>query len=258
MRKALAAVVVSVAAGGLAYPAARSVTVEARAPRSAVVSWEADGNETSFTIERAPYSRGSYSPQPWAAVATLFGPVRSFEDTTAEPGRGYVYRVSSTDGSGATSVAGGASVETPPTLGLRVRRGEVREGRGGSVVLRGSVRFLRGAVSREFDPATQPVELRVGASVSLKIPAGDPGWSLLHGANVWSAAVGETGTATLSLDLVRKRIEFTQTRDWQPAELAFSPVHVVLRIGGDGVEQYLPLRDPLHDRERVTVFSSRR
>lgn len=254
MRNALIAVVVAAAAGGVAYSSAQSVTVEALGPRAAAVSWEADGNETSFTIERLPTSRGSYRRGPPETVATLFGPVSRFEDTTAEPGRGYVYQVSSTDESGATSVSGEAYVETPPTLGLRVRRGEVRQGRAGSVVLRGSVRFLRGAASRAFDPATQSVELQIGDAASLSIPAGDPRWILRHGAHVWSGNVGESGAQILILDFVRNRIEYTRDLDFQQADGGYFTAHVVLRIGGDGVEKYLPLRD----RGEARVFSSRR
>ena len=254
MRKALVAVVVAVAAGGVAYSSAQSVTVEALGPRAAAVSWAADGNETSFTHERAATSRGSYRQRHSEIVATLFGPVRRFEDTTAEPARGYVYRVSSTDESGATSVSGEAYVETPPTLGLRVRRGEVRQGPGGSVALRGSVRFLRSAASREFDPATQSVELQIGDAASLAIPAGDPRWILRRGAHVWSGNVGDTGAQILVLDFVRNRIEYTRDLDFQQTDGGYSTAHVVLRIGGDGVEKYLPLRD----RGGARVFSSRR
>jgi hypothetical protein len=254
MRIAGIAAVLVAAAGGAAYSAARSVTADAEGPRAVDVAWEADGDETSFTVERALHSRGSYRIGTWEAVATLFGPARRFEDATAEPGRGYVYRVTSIDAAGAESESERAFVETPPTLGLRVRRCEVRDGWAGSVVLRGSMKFLRSAASHEFDPATQPVQLKAGLAAWLTIPAGDPRWVVRRGAYVWAGSLLEGRTEMLTLDFVRDRIEYRSDADYLYPDASGHVAHVVLRIGGEGVEQYLRWRE----RRGVQLLSTRR
>ena len=215
-----------------------SVAAEATSPRTAHITWIGAGNESGFTIER------SRDGGEFVFLADVSGATTSFDDQDLAPDAGYSYRVVARTPTSSSAPSSVATIRTPATLRLRVKRARVRDRAAAntdSVGFAAAIRFLAGAGSAGYHPQAHDLRIALGDVFVLDVPAGDPGWSEQGGVPVWTGSLGGSATATLVVDFPRRRIALKATGLDLDATLVRT-IDVSLRIGDDAGSQSLTWR----------------